>query len=321
MNDIFNSPSIRALRSLNDSPTMRALRAIERSPSMRMFRQMQNSPAFRMIQQLESSPSLRTLRELENSSVMRMLRDLGDSPSLKAMNELQQSSAFEAIRKIRESPAIQAIQRLDQRPYLRAFSTIAERISHGYGALEFSEAYEFLAAEYAEHAEAYESDPGDMLGKSVRERAKNAPRHSLSADFYLSVILTLLIFLLSQVSSEQSEQLLIKRMDAMEQTISMQLETIRNNPSQNTYMVADRTVNLRSAPGTNGTIVGTITRSQRVKRIDESGEWVEVEYFDHSSNEIKSGWVIYRYFIVLTGLNGDDGSNQSMQRTPLTGRR
>lgn len=309
MKDIFDSPSMRALRALNDSPTMRALRAIERSPSVRMFRQMQNSPAFRMIQQVESSPSLRAIRELENSSVMRVLRDLGDSPSLKAMIELQQSSAFEAIRKIQESPAIQAIQGLDQRPYLRAFSTIAERISHGYGALEFSEAYELLAEEYAEHAEAYEVDPGDVLGELVKERAKNAPRHSLSAEFYLGLILTLLIFLLSQVSTEQSEQLLLKRMDAMEQTISIQLETIRNDRLQSTYMVADRTVNLRSGPGTNSTIVGTITRSQRIKLIDKSGEWVEVEYFDYSLNEIKSGWVIDRYFIILTGVDGGDSSN------------
>lgn len=303
MNDIFDNPTLRALRTLDESPAMKAIRAIEDSPVARIMRDLGNSPALRIMQDLENSPAMKAIREIEESPVMRMLRDLDDSPTLKAIRGIEGSPAFMAIRRLQESPAIKAIQAIKRSPILDAFSTVAARITHGYGALAFSEAYELLIEEYEEQVEDDASEPLDSLAESVKDRAAQAPFGPLSAEFYLSLVFALFLFYLSQISAEQSEERLLNRLDGMEQTISVQLDALSHDSRERVYLVADRAVNLRTGPGPEYDVLDVLLRNQKVAQIGTSGEWTNVEYFDHVANELKRGWAHRRYFIVVASEN------------------
>jgi hypothetical protein len=300
MKDIFDNTTLRALRALDESPAMKAIRALEDSPVARLMRDLDNSPALRIMKDLENSPAMKAIREIEESSVMRMLRDLDDSPTPKAMRGIEESPAFMAIRSLQESPAIKAIQALERSPILDAFSTVATRITHGYGALAFSEAYELLVEEYEEQVAGHAAEPLDSLAESVKNRAAQAPFGPLSAEFYLNLFFALFLFYLSQISAEQTEERLLSRLDSMEQTISTQLNALRQESQRRVYLVADRAVNLRTGPGPDHDALDVLLRNQKVVQIGASGEWVNVEYFDYVANELKLGWSHSRYFIVAS---------------------
>lgn len=296
---VFDNPTLRALRALDDSPVMRAIRAIEDSPVARMRRDLENSPAFRLMQEMENSPAMKAIREIEESAVTRMLRDLDKSPTLKSIRGIEETPAFMTIRQLQESAAVKAIRALERSPILDAFSTVANQIAHGYGALAFSEAYDLLINEYEEQVEADASHPLDRLADSVEKRAAQAPFGPLSAEFYINLVLALILFYLSQISTEQSEERLLKRLDAMEQTISIQLDALRNNRREGIFLVADRSVNLRIGPGPDHDKLDVLPRNQKVIQLETSGEWTKVEYFDYLANAHKRGWVHSRYFIAL----------------------
>ncbi|OXR50311.1 hypothetical protein PuT2_00040 [Pusillimonas sp. T2] len=304
MKDIFDNPTLLALRALDESPTMKAIRAFEDSPVARLMRDLDNSPAIRIMRDLENSPAMKAIRGIEESPVMRMLRDFDDSPTLKAIREIEGSPAFMAIRSLQESPAIKAIQALERSPILEAFSTVATRITHGYGALAFSEAYGLLIEEYEEQVADHAAEPLDSLAESVKDRAAQAPFAPLSAEFYLGLVFALFLFYLSQISAEQSEERLLSRIDGMEQTISIQLDALKQDIQGRVYLVADRAVNLRTGPGSDHNAFGMLLRNQKVVQIGGSGVWVNVEYFDYVANELKRGWAHSRYFIAVSSENG-----------------
>ncbi len=284
---------------------MKAIRALKDSPVARLMRDLDNPPALRIMKGLENSPATKAIRGIDDSSVMRILRDLDESPALKAMRGIEESPAFMAIRSLQESPAIKAIQTLERSPILDAFSTVATRITHGHGALEFSEAYELLVEEYEEQVANHATEPLDSLAESVKDRAAQAPLGPLSAEFYLSLFFALFLFYLSQFSAEQSEERLLRRLDGMEQTISTQLNALnalKQDIQRKVYLVADRAVNLRTGPGTDHDVLDVLLMNQKVVQIGSIGEWANVEYFDYVANELKRGWAHSRYFVVVSSL-------------------
>lgn len=200
--------------------------------------------------------------------------------------------------------AIKAIQALERNPILDAFSTVATRIAHGYGALAFSDAYELLVEEYEEQVADHAAEPLDSLAESVKDRAAQAPFGPLSAEFYLSLVFALFLFYLSQISAEQSEERMLSRLDGMEQTISTQLDALKQDSQRKVYLVADRAVNLRTGPGADHDVLDVLLRNQKVVQIGARDEWANVEYFDYVANELKRGWAHSRYFIVVS--NEDD---------------
>lgn len=263
MNDIFENPGLKVLRALVESPAMRVIRAIEDLPIPRL------------------------MRDIENSLTLKMIRRIEESPALMAIHRLQESSI------------ITAIQVLERRPFIDAFSTFANRITHGYGELAFSKAYGLLIKEYEEQLKEDVSEPLDNLAESVMDRAAKVPFGPLSAEFYLSLFIALLFFYISHLSGAQLEKHLLKRLDDMEQTISVQLDALRDDSRERIFIVADRRVNLRAGPGAEYDVLCVLLRHQKVEQIETSGEWTKVEYFDYLANEHKRGWVHSRYFIAL----------------------
>lgn len=304
MKKLDEDPSVRALRNFDESPAMKAIRAMEDSPAARMVHQLNNSPGLQAMRAFENSAAMQAIRQIEDSPAMRIVRDLEDSPALKAIRDFEESPAFEAIRKIQESPAIRAIQAVERHPFLDAFSTVADRITTGHGALTFAEAYEWLADEYEQQNSKGTAESLNGLEQTVKERASNAPSGVLSAEFYLNVIFALFLFYLAQMSAEQSEEQVLIRMDEIEQTISSELATLSDQTHGGTYLVADRPVNLRAGPSADHEVLDVLRRNQKVQQLETSNEWARVEYFDYVANEAKKGWVHTRYFVVVHDDNG-----------------
>jgi len=164
-----------------------------------------------------------------------------------------------------------------------------------------SEAYELLVEEYEERIEENISESLDGLAESVKHRAAHGPFGPLSAEFYLSLIFALILFYLSQISTEQSEDRMLTRIDDLEQTISIQLEALSGSNHADSFLVADRSVNLRTGPGIEHDVLDVLLRNQKVLQLETNGEWAQVEYFDYAANELKQGWVHSRYFIAVIG--------------------
>jgi len=262
-----------------------------------MMRELNESPAVRAIHQFENSSAVQVIRQFEESPAIRMMRDLEDSPTLKAINGLEVSSASQAIQQLQESPALRALRALETSPAMEAFSRIVEQINHGYGALTFSEAYELLADEYEKQPDFKDLD---VLSGEVQKRAGRTPLGVLSAEFYISLILALFLFYLSQVSALESEEKILERMNGLEQTITTQLNELNKIEKDRLFLVTDRSLNLRSGPGMDHDVIGNISRNQKLMELGRDRDWVKVEYFDHINNVNVFGWTHSRYLLAIT---------------------
>jgi hypothetical protein len=259
MNDFFNSPALKAIQILDDSPAMRAIRAIEDSPGIRMMRGFEDSAALKAIKNLEESPAFKVIQQLQESPVLKALRDYQTSPAMEA------------------------------------FSRIADQVNHGYGALTFSEAFELLADEYEQQTD---PEPLDVLSDEVQKRASCAPRSALSAEFYLNLVLALFLFYLSQLSAVESEEKIIESFNSLEQTVVTQLSILNELGKNQSFLVADRSMNLRSGPGVDHEVIGDISRNQKLLELERDRDWAKVEYFDHINNKNIVGWAHSRYLLV-----------------------
>lgn len=297
MNNLYESPALKAIRELDDSPTMRAIRAIENSPVIRIMRELNESPALRAMRKFENSPAMHAIRQFEESPAIRIMRDLENSPALKAINNLKESPAFKDIQKFQESPVLKALREYQTSPAMQAFSRIADQVNHGYGALTFSKAYELLADEYELQTD---HEPLEALSGEVQKRVGSAPRSALSAEFYLNLILALFLFYLSQMSAVESEEKLLERLNRFEQTIIMQLSDLRKMEENKKFLVADRSMNLRSGSSVDHEVIGDIAINQKLLELERDRDWVKVDYFDHINNKIVVGWAHSRYLLVIT---------------------
>ncbi|MDX6017158.1 SH3 domain-containing protein [Shewanella indica] len=290
-NDLFKNTTLDFLRALDDSPTMRAIRALEESPTMRMIREIDNSPVLRLMQEIEDSPSMRLIQQIEESPAMRIMRDLENSPSLQIARDLENSAAFRAIRDLQDSPALKAIKALEVSPSFAAFSRISEQINKNYGALTFSEAYQFLVDEI----EVAKDD--SSLIEDLKDKSSRAPLSPLSAEFYLSLIFALFLYYLSQVSATESEERLLERMGVLEQTISTQLQALESKEASSIFLVTDRELNFRDGPSMDSKVLEVLPRNKKVIEITRQKDWIQVEYFDYVNNLNKVGWVHSGYVI------------------------
>jgi hypothetical protein len=297
MKNTFESPALRAVRALDDSPAMRAIRAIEDSPSIRMMRELNESLAVRAIRQFDKSPAMQAIRQFEESPAIRLMRDLEDSPAIKAIKGLEESSVFKAIQKLQDSPALRSLRSLETSPAMEAFSRIAEQINHSYGALTFVEAYELLADEYKKQSD---MEPLDILSGEVQKRADHAPHGVLSAEFYLNLILALFLFHQSQMGGQESERKILERMNGLEQTITTELNELNQIEKNQLFMVADRSLNIRSGPGRDHDVIGNISINKKLIELERDRDWVKVEYFDHINNVNVVGWAHSRYLLAIT---------------------
>jgi len=280
-------PALEALRALDGSPTMRAIRALE------------DLPTIIAIRQLENSPMMRAMRELENSPMMRVMREFENSPVQEIIQQLKKSSAMEAIRELENSPALRAVKALESSSAMQALSNAVDKLSYGYGPITLGEAYKEVLRRHEIASVSGVTDAFDTIVNEVQEKASHAPSGPLSTEFYLNFIFAIILYYLSQMSGTDSEKHIINRINALETTITQQIQKLQNSKGDGQLYVVKSPLKLRSGPSTQNEVLEVLPKNLKVLERERQSGWKKIEFFDYVENRQKSGWVSSRYLIAL----------------------
>lgn len=279
-----NSPALKAIKAFEDSYAMRVVKDIEKSSLLTVAQLLENSPALKAMKAFEDSFAMRVVKDLEKSSLLTVAQLLDNSPALKAMKSFENSSAMNAIRDLQDTSRF------------ASFNELAKRFSSQMvGPLTLSEAFQVVAENYMQTPGSTEIDRFEALSSQVELLVQKAPKGALSKEFYLSTILALFLFWISQISSMQSEEKILLRLEKFEETISQQLIELKANEDIDTFYIVMRAVNLRVKPNTKSQIITTLHPNVKVKLMERASKWIRIEYFDHTKNIYVSGWASKKY--------------------------
>lgn len=161
---------------------------------------------------------------------------------------------------------------------------------------------ETISEVYAQTIQLYSEpetlDPIQATITQIEEQAKS-PGTVLSFEFYLSVVLSIILFLMSQSSSEESDELLFERLDRLESTLLQNYRAAEKEEENASFYIVKRSVNFRDGPSTKHGILDILYPNQKVKLISRKSKWIEVEYYDHIDDSYKQGWVFKKYLKLL----------------------
>lgn len=176
----------------------------------------------------------------------------------------------------------------------RQASEIARRIS----ALQpenLSDIYSHLLREYADSAA---SDPIDSSINEIEQKASSA-RTTLSLEFYISLVLTLLLALIQQNESNEFNNELMQRLDRLETELVEKYEMVASEEQQSSFYIARLNVNFREGPSTKHAVLDVLFPNQKVRLVERKQKWIKVEFYDHVENVHKQGWVYKKYLRLL----------------------
>ncbi len=130
---------------------------------------------------------------------------------------------------------------------------------------------------------------------AVQSSVRSAPKTRLSFEFYLSLIISLALFVYSLRLNQESEARIISEINGTYQDTISRLEEIETNKTE-IYCIVTHSVNLREKPTSkNSKVLSVLSPNLVTKLIDREGDWLEIEYFDHTIEANRSGWCYRRY--------------------------
>jgi len=63
------------------------------------------------------------------------------------------------------------------------------------------------------------------------------------------------------------------------------------------FVVRGRVASVRAAPESGATVIASAFPNQVVRLIEESGKWIEIEYYDFILQRNHNGWALKKYFM------------------------
>ena len=148
---------------------------------------------------------------------------------------------------------------------------------------------------------------------SMRESKELPERGLLSrkqadALALLSLLLTILVFIYQEISSQQdkakTEAFQIQTTDSLRaqaqqiQSLTFLIEKALAQAAQvpeERMVVRERFAIVRSEPEHGATVEGKLMPNEVVRSIGRDGKWVEVEYYHWLREEYRNGWVLKKY--------------------------
>ncbi|MBI2862612.1 MAG: SH3 domain-containing protein [Chloroflexi bacterium] len=142
------------------------------------------------------------------------------------------------------------------------------------------------------------------LVDEVRARVASVPLTASTAQFYLSILFALILFLISQHSSVRSDEARRAEHAEIEELIADAIEALgmgsAGEETSAAYLVG-RPVTVRERPSSrSGRAMTILYPGQRVVIDDRRGKWARIEYYDRGSCEIRHGWVLKKYLLALS---------------------
>ncbi|RVU84593.1 SH3 domain-containing protein [Leucothrix sargassi] len=138
------------------------------------------------------------------------------------------------------------------------------------------------------------SDPIQAAITQIEEKVQS-PGTVLSFEFYLSVVFSIILSLIAQSLSEESDELLFERLDRLESTLLQSYRAAEKEEEGASFYIVKRSVNFRDGPSAKSGILDVLYPNQKVKLISRESKWIEVEYYDHIDDSYKQGWVFKKY--------------------------
>lgn len=182
---------------------------------------------------------------------------------------------------------------------LEHIKEVSKGLSLKLNPLTFGEAYEEVLNRYYRAAETAVPDPIEIVVNKVEDQVRKVPSGPLSLEFYITLVITLFVFVLSQISSIKSEKRIAAKIEELAEYVSNSLVELRSYEDEYTFYIVEKPVNLRAGPTTESEILSVLHPCLKVRLMERQANWIKVEYFDYIENTNKSGWVYKKYLRIL----------------------
>lgn len=176
----------------------------------------------------------------------------------------------------------------------RRASEIARRIST-LQPENLSEIYSHVLREYADGAA---SDPIESSINEIEQKASSS-RTTLSLEFYISLVFTLMLALIQQNESNEFNDELMQRLDRLESELVEKYEVVANYEQDSSFYIVQLNVNFRQGPSTKHSVLDVLYPNQKVRLVERKQKWIKVEFYDHVEDVHKQGWVYKKYLRLL----------------------
>ena len=165
------------------------------------------------------------------------------------------------------------------------------------------EAYRYVREEFERTDSIGEPDVIGFSEKTIektKSKIAKSKNDILKAEFWISILFCLILFIASQNSANMSEQRIQSHMNKIERLILELPRKLMYEHDSSTYYVVIRFVNLRSKPSTKKSeILEVLYPNLKVRLIERKSKWIFIEYYNHIADGYKRGWVSKKYLKIL----------------------
>lgn len=131
----------------------------------------------------------------------------------------------------------------------------------------------------------------EEIATVIEERVVQENSNQQRVEFYLGLLVSIFLYLMSQADSAQTEKRLMAKMDEVNDSISSQIESIKERKTTAHFYVVETALNLRVGPSTEHEVITVLPRNQKLIGLSTQAQWMKVEYFDYLADKTISGWV------------------------------
>ncbi|PKL15128.1 MAG: hypothetical protein CVV49_21905 [Spirochaetae bacterium HGW-Spirochaetae-5] len=150
-----------------------------------------------------------------------------------------------------------------------------------------------------------EIDSGDdnkviSIASGIDEEFTYVKKDKLSLDFYLQIVLALLIFVRSEYSAIKDKDEIIKTIHGTESRIVSEVKKLETDLLIGTHYVIIRQTFGYDYPNSEKAFKKLILYpNQKVRLIDSKGKWIYVEYFNQLTNQHEQAWCKKKYSKII----------------------
>ncbi|MUJ26315.1 hypothetical protein GNP68_19405 [Aliivibrio fischeri] len=245
-----------------------------------------NSPTYRMINKMQNSFQMEGLRHIQNSPNFEILRQITENPAIEQINRISQSM-----------PELAILRQFHANPVFQNAFELAEK-------LRMFESPILARSKFVENLQFNNDLNLELLIEEYETQIEQGPKNNLSFEFYLSMLISLAMFIYSEYSSFSSEQQLVENIQTLENQVQVLADKIEQS-SNSSFFVVESSVNLRVSPNMDSTILEVLAPKLKLNGLKTQGKWLKVEYFDYLSNVMVEGWVHSDYLQIVIVNNGE----------------
>jgi len=276
--------------------------------SLEQAQRLVESPTVRLLQEFDRRERLMQVPALLQVSAIHEAIDRyswSDSPlSPTAAALLERYKRFSPL--IESISAIQistAIERINAAIPVLAVPTTRLAVSLDHLAIARSFAADDLLTkmEMLAHADrAGQEELIDRVFDALLDVLAQLPRGTSALRFFIKLLMFVVPWLHTTVSSRETEERLTKRIDDLQQEVLAALKTNVAGLPQRTLLAATRPLCLRASGNSKAAVLARVAGGDVFELVSEGDRWTLVEYYDPGTNTIIRGWVYTRYLLKLS---------------------